>query len=233
MGDSIWNNFLDETMKERYELVAERIVEISKEPQVPECYKDYFSEAAAYLEKTMELCQMAIAGTLQQRSLETCKGDQEFLYHHMLPAYYAESYANPAYAVTVFGEKEGELLSFLRAELDVAIAYAFEGKLAELTLLIELFVQVYNCFEEEDVQEAKQTIYWYFHDYSELFALWQVKDLVDADYDFCTDIIMNSDLSDLTYLYHYGLPVGENERKIILIGVDPKGAVSMGDLAEL
>lgn len=32
MGDSIWNNFLDETMKERYELVAERIVEISKEP---------------------------------------------------------------------------------------------------------------------------------------------------------------------------------------------------------
>mgnify|MGYP007067786995 FL=1 len=91
MGDSIWNNFLDETMKERYELVAERIVEISKEPQVPECYKDYFSEAAAYLEKTMELCQMAIAGTLQQRSLESCKGDQEFLYHHMLPAYYAES----------------------------------------------------------------------------------------------------------------------------------------------
>ena len=69
MGDSIWNNFLDETMKERYELVAERIVEISKEPQVPECYKDYFSETAAYLEKTMELCQMAIAGTLQQRSL--------------------------------------------------------------------------------------------------------------------------------------------------------------------
>ena len=49
MGDSIWNNFLDETMEERYELVAERIVEISKEPQVPECYKDYFSEAAAYL----------------------------------------------------------------------------------------------------------------------------------------------------------------------------------------
>ena len=32
---------------------------------------------------------------------------------------------------------------------------------------------------------------------------------------------------------HTGVPVGENERKIILIGVDPKGAVSMGDLAEL
>ena len=211
MGDSIWNNFLDETMKERYELVAERIVEISKEPQVPECYKDYFSEAAAYLEKTMELCQMAIAGTLQQRSLETCKADQEFLYHHMLPAYYAESYANPAYAVTVFGEKEGELLSFLRAELDVAIAYAFEGKLAELTLLIELFVQVYNCFEEEDVQEAKQTIYWYFHDYSEVFVENQIREMIDPVDSLYKKIIMKADLSDLSYLYQYGFYIGENE----------------------
>ena len=211
MGDSIWNNFLDETMKERYELVAERIVEISKEPQVPECYKDYFSEAAAYLEKTMELCQMAIAGTLQQRSLETCEADQEFLYHHMLPAYYAESYANPAYAVTVFGEKEGELLSFLRAELDVAIAYAFEGKLAELTLLIELFVQVYNCFEEEDVQEAKQTIYWYFHDYSEVFVENQIREMIDPVDSLYKKIIMKADLSDLSYLYQYGFYIGENE----------------------
>ena len=170
MGDSVWNDFLDETIEERYELVAERVEEISKEALVPELYKGYFTEAAVYLKKTMELCQMAKDGTLQQRSLETCKADQEQLYHHMLPAYYEESYANPAYAVAIFGEKEGELLSFLRAELDVAITYAFEGKLAELTLLLELFVQVYNCFEEEDVQEAKQTIYWYFHDYSEVFV---------------------------------------------------------------
>lgn len=231
MGDSIWNNFLDETMKERYELVAERIVEISKEPQVPECYKDYFSEAAAYLEKTMELCQMAIAGTLQQRSLETCKGDQEFLYHHMLPAYYAESYANPAYAVTVFGEKEGELLSFLRAELDVAIAYAFEGKLAELTLLIELFVQVYNCFEEEDVQEAKQTIYWYFHDYSEIFIGDSVRELVDSEEDFLYQIVMNSDLNDLRYLYQYGQHIGKNETGIaaFLNGMSDEEIQAMAD----
>ena len=45
------------------------------------------------------------SGNLQQRSLETCKGDQEFLYHHMLPAYYAESYANPAYASYCFWRK--------------------------------------------------------------------------------------------------------------------------------
>ena len=179
MGDSVWNDFLDETIEERYELVAERVEEISKEALVPELYKGYFTEAAVYLKKTMELCQMAKDGTLQQRSLETCKADQEQLYHHMLPAYYEESYANPAYAVAIFGEKEGELLSFLRAELDVAITYAFEGKLAELTLLLELFVQVYNCFEEEDVQEAKQTIYWYFHDYSEVFVENQIREMID------------------------------------------------------
>ena len=42
MGDSIWNNFLDETMKERYELVAERIVEISKEHRCRNVTKTIF-----------------------------------------------------------------------------------------------------------------------------------------------------------------------------------------------
>ena len=211
MGDSVWNDFLDETIEERYGLVAERVEEISKDALVPDLYKEYFSEAAAYLKKTMELCKMAKDGTLQQRSLEICKADQEQLYHHMLPGFYEESYANPAYAVAVFGEKEGELLSFLRAELDVAITYAFEGKLAELTLLLELFVQVYNCFEEEDLQEAKQTIYWYFHDYSEVFVENQIREMIDPVDSMYKNIIMKSDLSDLSYLYQYGFYIGENE----------------------
>ena len=63
------------------------------------------------------------------------------------------------------------------------------------------------------LREARDTIYWYFHDYSEIFAEWQVREMVDPDYDYCTDILMNSDLSDLNYLYYYGLPIGENERK--------------------
>ena len=102
-------------------------------------------------------------------------------------------------------------MSFLRAELDVAIAYAFEGKLAELTLLIELFVQVYNCFEEEDVQEAKQTIYWYFHDYSEVFVENQIREMIDPVDSLYKKIIMKADLSDLSYLYQYGFYIGENE----------------------
>ena len=39
MGDSVWNDFLDETIEERYELVAERVEEIRKEALVPEFYK--------------------------------------------------------------------------------------------------------------------------------------------------------------------------------------------------
>ena len=70
MGDSVWNDFLDETIEERYELVAERVEEICTDAQVPDLYKEYFKEAADYLKKTMEICQMAVEGTLQQRSLE-------------------------------------------------------------------------------------------------------------------------------------------------------------------
>ena len=67
MGDSVWNTFLDETIEERYELVAERVEEISKEPLVPELYKGYFSETAAYLKKTMELCQLTKRGMQNEK----------------------------------------------------------------------------------------------------------------------------------------------------------------------
>ena len=39
----------------------------------------------------------------------------------------------------------------------------------------------------------------------------RIREGVDPELDFAADIIMNSDLSDLRYLYHYGEFVSENE----------------------
>ena len=39
----------------------------------------------------------------------------------------------------------------------------------------------------------------------------RIREGVDPDLDFAADIIMNSDLSDLRYLYRYGEFVSENE----------------------
>lgn len=211
MSDMAWNKFSDEALAERYGLMAERIRGILDECSVSEKYKDYFTGMSEFLLYTIWIYEKKQSGILSERTLKECQEDQRRLYRGILPENYDASYANPAYAVKQFGEDAGQLLSFLCSELEGCIAYAFEGKLPELTLLLELFVQVYNCFEAEDVKEAKQTIYWYFHDYSEIFVENQIRDMIDPENNFFTDIILHADLQDLRYLYQYGLPVGENE----------------------
>lgn len=54
-----------------------------------------------------------------------------------------KSYANPVYAVKVMGLEYGRMLSFLYVELRGMIAYAYELRIAEMTVLMELFVEIY------------------------------------------------------------------------------------------
>ena len=248
----------------RLELAIERIQEIREETTVPEQYRAAFLDMAENLLYLHSLSVKEQEGTLYQADMQEWEERNEQIYGAIRPENYDSCWGNPVYAVKTCGKEVGRLLAFLYSELQAGISYVYQGRLEAFSMLCELFIQVYNCFEEltegcvkaagdmdeaigmENVdegnksywnqlqavlKEAKQVIYWYFHDYSELFALWQVKDLVDADYDFCTDIIMNSDLSDLAYLYHYGLPVGENEKGIAayLNGMTEEEVQAMAD----
>ena len=211
MADLEWITEDMEAYRERFELMTERIRRIPSDQSVPEIYRDYFLRAVPFLLKTEEIFSRKQDGTLNDRSLAECQADQQELYRHILPENYDTSYANPAYAAAALGREAGQMLTLLCSELEGCIAWAFRGRIRELTLLFELFVQVYNCLEDDDLKEARETVYWYFHDYSEIFMENQIHDMICPDDNFFVDIIMNADLSDPAYLYRYGLPVGRNE----------------------
>lgn len=129
---------------------------------------------------------------------------------------YETSYANPAYAVKMLGEDFGGPLCFLYTECRALIAYAFEGRLADMTILLELFVEIYTCFCDSsgtDGEELGRILYWHFHDYSEIIVAQSVRESVDPKLDFFTGIVQHADLDDLTYLYRYGEYISENERR--------------------
>ena len=67
--------------------------------------------------------------------------------------------------------------------------------------------------DEEGVSEktVEQAVYWFFHDYSEVFTEESVQGMVDPDLDFFTRIIMEKYLNDLTYLYRYGAYITKDE----------------------
>ena len=203
-----------EAITERLDLVTERIHELAAEPEVCEPFRAYFKGTAAFIVKTEEVLRQVLNGSFCSQSRETLQKINEALYEDILPEHYKESYANPDYACETLGEEYGTLLSMLYAELRSLIPYAYEGDVEAYTCFCELFIQVYTCFNDEEgttPKEVQQAIYWFFHDYSELFTEHSVCEMVDASRDFFTRIVMDSDLQDLKYLYYYGEPVGENE----------------------
>ena len=207
----------NEEVKERFDLVMERIAEITKEDVAPAPYIDYFKKVSAFILMCKEVFDMEEDGRLEKRSLSECKEWNQRLYEDILGENYEKSYANPSYAVKTLGEEYGDILSFLYSEIRAMIPYAFEGRKYNITILGELFTEVYGCFTDEEgvvLKSVEQALYWFFHDYSEIFEEEKVQGLVDPDLDFFRNIVMESDLNDLTYLYRYGFYISDDELQI-------------------
>ncbi len=231
-----------EDLCERYELVLMRIREISREGVLPEAFSEYFTEAADLVDASAKIYAKWEQGCLKERSLAECEKDQQALYGRLAPEKYERSFLNPAYAHSRMGEELGGILSFLYADMISMIPAAFEGRQDLLTIWCELFTQIYGCFltEVEYLQQeaqvapnarggvdvfpeescrqlyrnVKDVIYWFYHDYCEIFAAEPVMSMVDPQYRFFQDLIEHADLSDNRYLYLYGTYIGENEKKI-------------------
>ena len=211
-------------MEERYELSCERIEEIARIQEVCDRYKDYFEKTAQFLLLMRDTRKRLQDGFLQKAPIEELRDMNRAMYEDVLGANYDKSYANPAVCCEAFGVQMGRMLSFLYTELRCMIPYVFEGMLEEQVIRMELFVEVYNSFayalseemEAPEEKELKETLYWFVSDYSETAAEWRVRTQVDADYDFATRIIMDSDLNDIRYLYQYGEYITPETEKMAL-----------------
>lgn len=209
-------------IEERFSLSYDRICEMCPTQEISKDYVSYFEKTAAFIKLVKESYDKVSAGFIMSAPLTEVRAMNYALYEDIIGDNYENSYANPAYACGKFGLEMGRMLSFLYAELRCMIPFAFEGMLEELLIRMELFVEVYNAFsyakaEGQDApeeKELKETLYWFVSDYSETAAEWRVRTQVDPDCDFATKIIMNSDLSDMRYLYQYGEYISEDTEKL-------------------
>lgn len=208
----------EELIAERYGLAMARIREIPGESICGEAYRDYFEQMAKFVSLMDQTYTLVEDGTLRRMGLEELKEHNHALYADILPENYGESYANPDYATDRLGKSIGQCLSFLYTELRAMIPAAYEQNRASLTVRAELLLEVYQlfaCAEEEqrepDAEELRESLYWYVSDYYEAEFEEKSMALLDADRDFARRIIMESELSDLRYLYWFGEYVTENE----------------------
>lgn len=203
-----------ELLKERYELAAHRIRLLVTEQTTAPVFVPYFRHAGSFILQMHMLYEALQTGEWENASLEKLQERNRRLYEELAGSNYETSYTNPAYACKVLQKKYGTFLAFLYWEIRGMIVYAFEGRLEEIVLYSELFLQVYNAFEMEkapSIKELKSIVYWFFSDNSDILVAYRVREMLDPDLDFAADIIMNQNLQDLRYLYRFGEYITENE----------------------
>jgi leucyl aminopeptidase (aminopeptidase T) len=206
----------NEAIMERYELAIERVTLMGEEETVKEPYRRYFRQMASFVLMVKEVSALVLEERLSSLDLSELQGLNRALYEDITGENYNYSYTNPAYACEKLGDRYGKLLSFLATELRSIIIYAYECRLYETTIYLELLIELYNYFEEEDeftYKDVKRAIYDFMSDYCDVLVAHRVRELVDSELSFAADLIMEADFSDLRYLYRFGEYISDNEIK--------------------
>lgn len=191
-------------IQERYELAKTRILELPKEIEGE--YGKYILQITELFQTIFDVYQTE---NPDKKQYETWN---QVLYQDLAGKHYQTSFANPAYAVSCFGEKIGQYLAWLLAAVRDAIVAAYEKDQYEIVLRMELFLQAVAILQEEETEKfLKEMIYYYIHDYDEERMEKNIRRMLSFDADGIYDIVMHSDFSDTSYLYRYGEYITENE----------------------
>lgn len=196
-------------IRERYELALERIKMIREEHTVSAELQDYFMQAANVVEAATEYLDF----DYRQYSMEELEAGNQRLYGELQAEAYEKSYANPQYAEKQLGDN-GKVLSFLYTELLSLHRYARESRCSELTIHMELLIEIYNLYEDQDafdIREVQKAIYYFYYDYCDVLVPDRTQEMYDARLDRYVQLIEQADLSDLRYLYGYGEAISTNE----------------------
>ena len=224
MNDRMENNTAQDVTfdQERFELACGRLSEIAQEKLPDAAFTEYFTSTARQAMRFVEAYRFVKEGGLDAASLDELQEHNRQLYEDVLPENYGRSYANPRFAVASLGKEFGQMLSFLAAELRSLIAFAYEGDVHSMVIRLELFLEVYRSFVDAalegknmpEEQEVRGILYWFASDYSETMLEKNMRATFDWKEDFALRIIMESDLTDLRYLYRFGEYITENELRM-------------------
>lgn len=210
---------MQEILSERLELACERLANIDEEHLKDEAFDDYFHTVKGFLSDIIDTYNWSISGGKDSDSLDKLKERIHKLYEDILPENYDKSYANPTVAVERLGKSLGQLLSCLYFELRSLIPSVYEGSLFDLVIRLELFLEIYGAFVSADEDgrglprntEIRDILYYFFCDYAEDERQIRFEHIVYGEEDYARDIVLNSDLEDMSYLYRYGEYVTDNE----------------------
>ncbi|MCT4598890.1 MAG: aminopeptidase [Vallitalea sp.] len=207
----------NEIIKSDYEKSLQLINEIIQNTVDDNNYNKYFNKVGKYIIKLAKLEEELCEDYFKQKSFEELKSINESLYVGLLPNNYNTDYNNPAYAVQVFGEEIGQILSYLSSRVQEYIQFAYQHKVFEMNRTNKLFIDIYNYITKTDNVDAtklKNIITKDAKENVDLSTKMYINELCNAERSYLRDMVAQEDLTDFRYLFKYGKYIGDNEIKI-------------------
>lgn len=198
-------------LQERHELNRDGLMQVLENCEKMNQFSGYFRETAQMMQYLNEIYDVP------EKSLQQLKKWNEEWYRGIRPEAYGSSYGNPSYCAEKFGLEYGQILSFLYAEMRSGFIDAVEGRLFDLVILNELFLEIYQAFREgsQTPDQLRKIIFDHMRDYSSDVFEYRIREQLDPSLDFAVRIVMESDLKDPDFLYQYGEYISDNERKTL------------------
>ncbi len=211
-----------EFLNERFELVRERIDTITEKCEVADKFYPFFNQVALYLKTVNEIVMSTMDGSFYNLSVNRKMQINRELYVDLRGKHYEVNFLNPEYACNRLGEKFGQLLSALYAELRACVSYAFEQKLEQVLIREELFLEIYGIFTDSKFEEEKEPEYSYVldsycnfaYDYLDNMLKESVESAFVRTDSIYKSIVMEADLTDFGYLYDYGEYISDIEKNM-------------------
>ena len=201
--------------KEAY-LVTKKMVhsKLDELEQLEHPYKDYFLQMGKGLVVFMSHDEKLDQPDYYDQSFDLLQRDNHGLYADILPQGYPTSYVNPTYACGVFDRGMGQLLSAIAYEFRTYVGMVYESRYADMNHLNQLYLLLYkmiieeNVFDLEPLNEAVKA-----HRVQDLEMTLEHEEIrnILPSFDVYSHIVSDYDLTDLRYLFRYGLYVGSNE----------------------
>lgn len=158
------------SVNERLQLAINRISTIKEEHTVGHNEKLYFDTLAQFIEHMYQIRNLIQSGKYNQLSMEELLQWNEIIYKDELANNFTTSFLNINYCIACFGEKEGRFLNGLYKIIRNIISATFSKRDLYFTIFMELFIEIYNLYEENiSYYRKKDCLYWFMSDYGEYF----------------------------------------------------------------
>ncbi|MBI9089103.1 MAG: aminopeptidase [Desulfobacterium sp.] len=151
------------------------------------------------------------AGTRGDMDLELLKKENLGRYRDLLPENYGKSFANPAFCLERYGAPFGPLLSYIHMQARECFTYAHGHKRFKMAGVFSLFIRAHGAVKNHDVTALKQAVTDYRNDQIPFDSEALIRETHGAQNMRLTDITLTADLSDLRYLYDYGVYITDHE----------------------